>query len=35
MTHLMLLGIILMALIQTAVYYLLTYLPMAKRLNLE
>jgi len=35
MTHLMLLGIIVMSLIQTAVYYLLTYLPMAKRLNLE
>ena len=35
MTHLMLLGIIVMALVQTAVYYLLTYLPMTKRLNLE
>lgn len=35
MTHLMLLGIIVMALVQAAVYYLLTYLPLAKRLNLE
>ena len=34
MTHLMLLAIIVMALVQAAVYYLLTYLPLAKRLNL-
>ena len=35
MTHLMLGGILLLAVIQGVIYYLLTYLPMAKRLNLE
>ena len=35
MTHLMLLGIIVMALARGAVYYFLTWYPLAKRLNLE
>ncbi len=35
MTHLMLLGIILMAVAQGAAYYLLTAIPLTRRLNLE